>query len=1316
VSNETKTLLFNAVPLFAIAVAYGAVSIAIVPTLWRNRTRVTAGDLTVATIFPAIAIVAAIYGIVVATNQTPVADELWWSFAAMLVGLVPAFVFLIRAARAGLVSGGARVLEAEARTTELDRELTAVTELATALVRTQTIEGVGRTIIDEAAKVLGVEFGSFVLVEDDLSEANGVIARRDGVDVPWDDVTIDLRNEPSGTARAVFDGAPFAVYDAQGSPLVHPKLVERAQARSVAYAPLLAEGRVLAVVAVACVAKQRAFSADDLRLLQSLANEAALALDRLRSSSALAKALERERLISRIAARFRTQLDLDTVLRVAVEETGRALGAQRAFVRIGKPDERMPIAAEWVEGGLDRLDAGSPVLPVSSLALREKRTVAVDDVENDPALASSPGGHEEMRAIGSRSVLATPIVVFDELIGVFALHRTTAGHWTASDVTVAEAVAREAGLAVRVARLLSEREEQVRLQKSLFGAAQNVTSELEVETVLQRLVDELAALLGLHAADVYLYDERRGMLRCAAVHGLPTDLVGFEFPADEGAAAEAVRRGSPVISSGPAAAAAIPHDAYGGFTSRIFAPIVDSGETRGVLGAAAREERRFGERDTDVIAAFASLAALALRNAETYEERSRQARVQRGFSSIATVLGEPLSLTATLDAVAQAAAEALGGDFTAVLMPRSDGELELAGAFGLPPAFASRLQEGLPPAARVLTLCAAEGRVIAAPSLAGDTRFGQEWTTLAAEAGCNALLAVPLESRRSERHGVVLVCFAGERRFTDDDLELARQLTHVARGALGRSDLYESERSARALAQQLARTGSLLATELDPDTVLEEVVQHAPPLLGADACAIRILEGDELVLTAASGEGVEELVGTRLPVTSRLVGDVYQSQTSAVLADAAEDPRHAEADPVIASGFSAYLGVPLVGPEGTVHGVLSVYSRRARTWRKDEIEALEALAANTSAALSNAELFTSVAVDRERSYAILANTADGIVAVDRDSHVVLWNAAAERITGVAGADALGRTVEDVLHRSLSVAGGQPRRLVPIQRGTEEVWLSVTEAVMRDPASAVSGRIFAFRDISSERLVEEMKSEFVATVSHELRSPLTSIYGFAETLLREDVLFGEEERRTFLSYIASESERLTSIVDALLNVARLDTGDLQVDLAPTDVGSVVSEVVGGVQDPTTNGHRFVLDLPEAPLSAQADADKLRQVLAALVDNAVKFSPYGGTVTVVARRTENAVEVTVEDEGVGIPQSEQELIFSKFYRGGDTSAGTGLGLFIARGLVSKMGGHMTVRSEEGKGSQFTFELPLAAAAGGGSAGTTRGIATGSRGEGS
>jgi signal transduction histidine kinase len=304
---------------------------------------------------------------------------------------------------------------------------------------------------------------------------------------------------------------------------------------------------------------------------------------------------------------------------------------------------------------------------------------------------------------------------------------------------------------------------------------------------------------------------------------------------------------------------------------------------------------------------------------------------------------------------------------------------------------------------------------------------------------------------------------------------------------------------------------------------------------------------------------------------------------------------------------------------------------------------------------------------------------------------VLWNRAAEEITGVPASEAVTRTPAQVLQRDLESDSGGTNRLIAIPRGDQDVWLSLSEAVMRDPTGAVSGRIFAFRDISAEHVVEQMKSDFVSTVSVELRTPLTSIYGFAQTLLREDVAFGEVERRTFLEFIARESERLTAIVDALLNVARLDTGDLTVSLVPTDVASVVSEVVTNAS-PSGNGHRFVADVDIEGVAVQADPDKLRQVLDQLVSNAVKYSPEGGTVTVSARRVDEAVEVAVADEGVGIPQSERERIFSKFYKAGGAQ-GTGLGLFIAQGLVREMGGRMWVDSEEGRGSRFAFELPLA-----------------------
>jgi two-component system, OmpR family, phosphate regulon sensor histidine kinase PhoR len=212
------------------------------------------------------------------------------------------------------------------------------------------------------------------------------------------------------------------------------------------------------------------------------------------------------------------------------------------------------------------------------------------------------------------------------------------------------------------------------------------------------------------------------------------------------------------------------------------------------------------------------------------------------------------------------------------------------------------------------------------------------------------------------------------------------------------------------------------------------------------------------------------------------------------------------------------------------------------------------------------------------------------------------------------------------------------------------------------------------------------------VSQELRRPLTSIHGFAETLLQRGALFEEEERTTFLTYITSETERLTSIVDRLLNVARLDAGDLEVQLAPLDVRPVVSEAVARAErSDGLNGHRFVVDLPPEPLGAEADPEKLRQVLAHLLDNAVRYSPDGGTVTVAARERGGSIEVRIADEGVGIPAVDRERIFRKFESRRDAGGGIGLGLFLARGLVAAMGGRIWVDPGEERGSSFVFELP-------------------------
>ncbi len=1168
-----------------------------------------------------------------------------------------------------------------------------VTSLSAGLSHAKDAESIARALVDEVVALLKTEFAALATIDEEGTKASGLYARWDGHDVDWWKSTqLDLENEPSGVASAAFEAAPLMIYDVESSPRVSRRLAERVGGKSAVFVPLISGGRVIAVLVASTTRERRSFSAEEIAVVEALAGEAALALDRSRSAIELAEALARERLIAAIGTKVRSEHDIEAVLRVAVGETANALHLTRCFIRLEEPGGETPIRAEWHTPDIAPIGSAAPKLPVTNLAIRERRTVAVSDVEQAPELADPTlGGVPTLHEVGTRAVLAVPIVVFETMIGALGLHRAEAGPWSAADISLAEAVGREVGLALHGAQLLEENRTRLERQAALVQAAQVMTSELRVETVLERLVVEVTTLLDADAADCYLYDARRGLLRCAAVDGLPSELVDAEFPADEGLAGEALKTGRGTISIDYANTDV--HDpAYEGFVAAMVAPMTWWGEVRGVIGVWTSDpSRSFSPEDVEVLEAFANLGSVALRNVASIEQSARQVRIQRGFFRIASVLAQPLSLAETMDAVAQAACEALGGSFAAVLMPEPR-ELRLAGAHELPEGLGEVLARGLPADTPLLT-AAERRRVLAAPTIESDDRFGPDWRALTAESGVASLLAVPVESPKRDGPGLGLVFFAEEQTFSDDEIELANNLAGAARGALERAELYEAERQSRAVAQQLARTGAALASELDPDAILEEIVGRARELVGADAAAVSLLEGDELVVSAVHGEDAEAALGSRTSAVGELAGEIVQSRQPLAVGEVEGVP--SGSDPILETGHRAFLGAPLIGSEGTVHGVLAVYGRTPRTWREEEIESVVALAASASSFLSNAELYQRVVLERERSMAILGNVADGIVAVDREGDVVLWNAAAEEITGVPASEALGRTPTDVLQRSLDPdETSEGRGLIQIRRDSEEIWLSVSEAIMRDPAGAVAGRIYGFRDVSSDRLVEQLKSGFVSAVSHELRAPLTSIYGFAETLLREDVSFGEEERRIFLKYIATETEQLAGIVDALLSVARLESGDLQLQLAMTDLRDVVTEVVSSAQREVVNGRRFVIDVPEEPLDAAADRDKVRQILANLVDNAVKFSPHGGTVTVAARRTSGAVQVRVLDEGAGVPAAEQEHIFRKFYRAdvaGARGSGTGLGLFIARGLATAMGGRLWMDSETDGGASFVFELP-------------------------
>ena len=844
-------MLFNAVPLLVLAALYLTVGIALVVALRREGGRVRDPGFATALTFPCVGVAAAIVGIQILVDQDPIGGNALVAFPAILLALVPAIAVARHWADRGLIASGVqRTREAERRSSLRDRELERIGRFSHRLLDADGTDEIARELLDEVAELCGLDIANLALVDHETRRARIVASREGGRDnEQLIGLELALDQEPSGISTVVREGTAFAVYDAESSAVVNRRLNAIAKVKSCAFVPMRSGDEVIGVV-FAAMRQPRVFLEEELSLMQTLAAEAGLALARAQSAAALADALERERLITRISHEVRSRRDLDELLQVAVELTAKAARVDRCYIRLGALDEAALILVEWAAESVEAL--GDPSrLPVSNLCVREARTVAIRDVREAPELSDAQLG--DIREHTDRNVfavLATPIVVSERVIGVLGFHRAQPTDWTPAEISLAQAVAREAAIAIDTSRLLRDSNRRLAEQQSLLKAGEALTSDLRFDVVIERLVEEMRALVNADTAECWTMLPGGSELVCRAVLGLPETEIGRRT-APEGMIGEAIAAGKPVLRSTPDA------DADGGqFAEMMDAPISSFGEIRGVLGVRSREAGRFDESDLRLIEAFASLASIALRNAEAFEESERQAQIERGFYRIASVLSEPLSADATLDAVAQAAAEALGGDSAAVLRAAGD-ELELAGAYELAEDLAGYLRED----AAALTPCARAGKVLASRRLAEDSRFGDGLARAAGAADRHSLLAVPLPDPGGDQLGLVLVFFRDEEVFDDGQLELAGHVAGAARGALERSELYERERRSRSLAQRLAKAGRELAGELDPDNVLDHTVRHAVQLLDADGASVRLLEGDEVVVRAATGSGELEAVG-----------------------------------------------------------------------------------------------------------------------------------------------------------------------------------------------------------------------------------------------------------------------------------------------------------------------------------------------------------------------------------------------------------------------------------------------------------------------
>jgi PAS domain S-box-containing protein len=580
----------------------------------------------------------------------------------------------------------------------------------------------------------------------------------------------------------------------------------------------------------------------------------------------------------------------------------------------------------------------------------------------------------------------------------------------------------------------------------------------------------------------------------------------------------------------------------------------------------------------------------------------------------------------------------------------------------------------------------------------------------------HALACLPLVGEHGPIGGLVF-SFSSDQEFPPERRALKLALARQVALALERADLAEAEHALRDRLAFLDEATALLTSSLDLERTLESLASLAVREL-ADWCAIDVLveetgEIEGLVVAHPEAERkrwAEEVRRrtrpTRIDDDFDITARVMRTGEPAFLRQVPQEllDEAARRDPETAAALEhisirSAITLPLKAGDRTF-GALTLVAEQ-REFDDADFALGQQLSARAAIAVENARLYREAERRAEAALA-LAYVGDGVVLLDEDGRVRFWNAAAAAITGVPEAEAVGRRPAEVwpswdeLTRLAELADAEAAArarsvTVPVETASGDRWIAVTGVAFDE------GIVYALRDVSDEHAFERARSDFVATASHELRTPLAAVYGAARTLRRTDIEIPTDQRDRFLDIIVSETERLTAIVSQILLAGQLEEGRLDIAPAATDLMPLAESVLASARVRAPEQIELRLEQNGDRAIALADEDKLRQVLVNLLDNAIKYSPDGGDVAVELAGGAGRVRLTVRDCGLGIPAGEQDRIFEKFYRLDPALTrgvgGSGLGLFISRELVSRMGGHLTVRSQPGEGAAFVVDLPAA-----------------------
>jgi len=484
--------------------------------------------------------------------------------------------------------------------------------------------------------------------------------------------------------------------------------------------------------------------------------------------------------------------------------------------------------------------------------------------------------------------------------------------------------------------------------------------------------------------------------------------------------------------------------------------------------------------------------------------------------------------------------------------------------------------------------------------------------------------------------------------------------------------------------------GKSVASLLDLEKLLGRVVEAAVYITGAEECFLMLVDEEtgELYVRAAQGPNEKYPHSLRLKVEDSLADGVVRTGEAMMIGGPAR-----KKDLRTAYLVKALLSAPLKTKDKVI-GVLSVDNKTSdKTFTHNDLYLLSALADYAAIAIENAQLFTAVKSERSKLETIIGSTEDAVIITDSEMRVLLLNKAARRAFGIKSAEVTNKPVAQVVkNESLidlfvrSIDGSQAQRgEIPLEDGH-------TLNANLTPLLGV-GYAAVMQDITYLKELDKMKSEFVSNVSHDLRSPLTTIKGFVQLLPQAGPLTPLQQE--FSAKILKGVENITELIGDLLDIGKIEAGvGLEMDVCQLD--AIINKVVEDLRSQAEAKRQLLeVELPLQLPPVLGNDLRLGQVVANLVGNAIKYTPDGGLISVRASDNNGQIVVSVQDTGFGIPPADQPYIFDKFYRvqteETDGISGTGLGLAIVKSVIEQHNGRVWVESEPGVGSTFTFILP-------------------------